>query len=82
MQVAVLGLGEAGGRIAGDLAAAGCRVRGFDPARRLDGIENAESARSAVAGADIVLSVNAAGSRSRSPRASPVRSAARRSTPI
>ncbi len=61
MQVAVLGLGEAGGRLAGDLAAAGCRVRGFDPARRLDGIENAESARSAVAGADIVLSVNAAG---------------------
>jgi 3-hydroxyisobutyrate dehydrogenase-like beta-hydroxyacid dehydrogenase len=29
MEVAVLGLGEAGGRIASDLVAAGCAVRGF-----------------------------------------------------
>jgi 3-hydroxyisobutyrate dehydrogenase-like beta-hydroxyacid dehydrogenase len=60
MEVAVLGLGEAGGRIASDLVAAGCVVRGFDPARRPAGISNAESARTAVAGADVVLSVNAA----------------------
>jgi 3-hydroxyisobutyrate dehydrogenase-like beta-hydroxyacid dehydrogenase len=60
MEVAVLGLGEAGGRIAADLAAAGCAVRGWDPARRPEGIANATSARSAVRGADVVLSVNAA----------------------
>lgn len=36
--IGVLGLGEAGGHIAADLAAAGVRVRGFDP--RLDpGVE-------------------------------------------
>ncbi len=34
MEVAVLGLGEAGGRIAADLIAAGCTVRGWDPARQ------------------------------------------------
>lgn len=60
MEVAVLGLGEAGGRIAADLVAAGCAVRGFDPARRPEGIANAGSASSAVAGADVVLSLNAA----------------------
>ena len=38
MEVAVLGLGEAGGRIAADLVAAGCAVRGWDPARRPEGI--------------------------------------------
>jgi hypothetical protein len=41
MEVAVLGLGEAGGRIARDLVAAGCTVRGFDPAQRPVGIANA-----------------------------------------
>jgi 3-hydroxyisobutyrate dehydrogenase-like beta-hydroxyacid dehydrogenase len=60
MEVAVLGLGEAGGRLAADLAAAGCAVRGFDPARHLEGIPNAVGAREAVDGADVVLSVNAA----------------------
>jgi 3-hydroxyisobutyrate dehydrogenase-like beta-hydroxyacid dehydrogenase len=60
MDVAVLGLGEAGGRVAADLAAAGCAVRGWDPARRPKGIANADSGRSAVAGADVVLSVNSA----------------------
>jgi 3-hydroxyisobutyrate dehydrogenase-like beta-hydroxyacid dehydrogenase len=60
MDVAVLGLGEAGGRIAADLIAAGCVVRGWDPARRQDGIDNAESAREAVQGADVVLSLNTA----------------------
>ena len=59
--VAVIGLGEAGGRIAADLAAAGCTVRGWDPARILEGIGNAESAESAVDAvrdADVVLSIN------------------------
>jgi 3-hydroxyisobutyrate dehydrogenase-like beta-hydroxyacid dehydrogenase len=60
MRIAVLGLGEAGGRLASDLAAAGCAVRGFDPARRLAAIDNAPSAAVAVAGAAVVLSVNAA----------------------
>jgi 3-hydroxyisobutyrate dehydrogenase-like beta-hydroxyacid dehydrogenase len=57
MQVAVLGLGEAGGRIAADLREAGCEVRGWDPARPE---ESVESDASAVRGADVVLSVNAA----------------------
>jgi 3-hydroxyisobutyrate dehydrogenase-like beta-hydroxyacid dehydrogenase len=60
MEVAVLGLGEAGGRIAADLVAAGCAVRGWDPVRRPDGIANAASDREAVSGADVVLSLNAA----------------------
>ena len=60
MNVAVLGLGEAGARIAADLAAAGCTVQGWDPARRVEEIDNADSDISAVRGADVVLSVNAA----------------------
>ena len=60
MNVAVLGLGEAGGRIAADLVAAGCTVRGWDPVQRPAGIANAESALDAVRGADVVLSLNAA----------------------
>ena len=53
--VAVLGLGEAGGRLAADLAAAGAEVRGYDPAR-----PGEATAEAAVAGADAVLSVNSA----------------------
>src|SRR4051812_17190384 len=60
MEIAVLGLGEAGGRIAADLAAAGCTVRGWDPARAIDGIANATSDVDAVGAADVVLSLNAA----------------------
>ena len=45
----MLGLGEAGGRIAADLVAAGCAVRGWDPARRPEGIANADSDLDAVA---------------------------------
>jgi 3-hydroxyisobutyrate dehydrogenase-like beta-hydroxyacid dehydrogenase len=60
MQVAVLGLGEAGGRIAADLVAAGCSVCGWDPVRRPQGLVNAASDREAVRGADVVLSINAA----------------------
>ena len=54
--VAVLGLGEAGGRLAADLAAAGVEVRGYDPA--VPG--ELDDARSAVAGAGIVLSLTGA----------------------
>ncbi|MFZ1881422.1 MAG: DUF1932 domain-containing protein [Gaiellaceae bacterium] len=60
IEIAVLGLGEAGGRLAADLVAAGCTVRGWDPARRPAGIDNAGSDVGAVAGADVVLSVNVA----------------------
>lgn len=60
MDVAVLGLGEAGGRIAADLVAAGCTVRGWDPGRQPAGIANADSDLNAVRGANVVLSVNSA----------------------
>jgi 3-hydroxyisobutyrate dehydrogenase-like beta-hydroxyacid dehydrogenase len=60
MEVAVLGLGEAGGRIAADLIAAGCTVRGWDPVANPAGIPNAASDREAVSGADVVLSLTTA----------------------
>ena len=60
IEIAVLGLGEAGGRIAADLAAAGCTVRGWDPVRSLEGITNTDSGEDAVRSADVVLSINAA----------------------
>jgi 3-hydroxyisobutyrate dehydrogenase-like beta-hydroxyacid dehydrogenase len=60
MKIAVLGLGEAGGRIAADLAAAGADVLGWDPVVRPAGLVVASDAREAVRGADVVLSVNAA----------------------
>ena len=53
LTVAVLGLGEAGSRLASDLTAAGAEVRGYDP---LGGGTPAD----AVAGSDVVLSVNSA----------------------
>ncbi len=56
----MLGLGEAGGRIAADLVAAGCVVRGWDPVARPAGVPVAADGPSAVRGADAVLSVNAA----------------------
>jgi 3-hydroxyisobutyrate dehydrogenase-like beta-hydroxyacid dehydrogenase len=61
--IAVLGLGEAGAAIAADLAAAGARVLGWDPARRnpVEGVQAAAADREAVAGADVVLSVNSGG---------------------
>jgi 3-hydroxyisobutyrate dehydrogenase-like beta-hydroxyacid dehydrogenase len=59
--IAVLGLGEAGSAIARDAAAAGARVRGFDPVRPApEGVDPARDATSAAAGADVVLSVNSA----------------------
>jgi len=60
MQVAVLGLGEAGGQIAAELVTAGCDVRAWDPARCPEGIPNAASDREAVRGADVVLSLTTA----------------------
>jgi 3-hydroxyisobutyrate dehydrogenase-like beta-hydroxyacid dehydrogenase len=60
MKVAVLGLGEAGARIAADLVAAGCTVRVWDPARRAEGLPNAASDLEAVTGAEVVLSLTTA----------------------
>jgi 3-hydroxyisobutyrate dehydrogenase-like beta-hydroxyacid dehydrogenase len=57
--IAVLGLGEAGGAIARDLAAAGAVVRGYDPAVTApDGIVDTAGEAEAATGADLVLSVN------------------------
>ncbi len=53
--VALLGLGEAGSRLAADLAAAGVDVRGYDPA-----VAGQSDPETAVAGSEIVLSVNSA----------------------
>jgi 3-hydroxyisobutyrate dehydrogenase-like beta-hydroxyacid dehydrogenase len=60
MQVAVLGLGEAGGRIAADLVAAGCSVRAWDPAPRSADLPRTASDLEAVRGADVVLSLTTA----------------------
>jgi 3-hydroxyisobutyrate dehydrogenase-like beta-hydroxyacid dehydrogenase len=62
LTVALLGLGEAGSVIAGDLVAAGASVRGFDPAADpgIAGVQRAPDARAAVDGSDVVLSVTAA----------------------
>ena len=62
LTVAVLGLGEAGGTIARDLAAAGMRVRGYDPAVPAPpGVTAATSDADACHGADLVLSLTTAG---------------------
>ncbi len=60
--VAVLGLGEAGGSLAGDLASAGAAVRGYDPAAIPvpEGVTRTGSEAEAAAGAHVVLSVNSA----------------------
>jgi 3-hydroxyisobutyrate dehydrogenase-like beta-hydroxyacid dehydrogenase len=60
--VAVLGLGEAGSLLAADLLAAGVDVRGHDPGRGRDipGVTRTTDSASAVAGSDVVLSVNTA----------------------
>lgn len=60
--IALLGLGEAGGHLAADLVAAGLEVRGYDPntGSAVDGVTHAPDAQAAVAGSDIVLSVNSA----------------------
>ena len=59
--VALLGLGEAGSRLAGDLLEAGAEVRAFDPeGRDVDGVGRAPDPQAVVAGVDVVLSVNSA----------------------
>ena len=59
--IAVLGLGEAGSAIAGDLAAAGVRIRGYDPAVTASGaVLDTGGEAEAAQGADLVLSVNSA----------------------
>jgi 3-hydroxyisobutyrate dehydrogenase-like beta-hydroxyacid dehydrogenase len=59
--VAVLGLGEAGGTIASGFAAAGWKVRGFDPvAGPPPGVERTGAPTDAVTGATLVLSLTAA----------------------
>jgi 3-hydroxyisobutyrate dehydrogenase-like beta-hydroxyacid dehydrogenase len=59
-RIAVLGLGEAGGRLAGDLAAAGVAVVGYDPVASAgaEGVVRAADPETAVAEADVVLSAN------------------------
>jgi 3-hydroxyisobutyrate dehydrogenase-like beta-hydroxyacid dehydrogenase len=60
-RIAVLGLGEAGGEIAGDLVAAGADVRGFDPLTvPPPGVAARADDADAVRDADLVLSVNSA----------------------
>ena len=60
LQVAVLGLGEAGGAIASGLAAAGCAVRGWDPFVTTADVVRADTPAAAVVDADLVLSLTAA----------------------
>ena len=62
MRVAVFGLGEAGAAIAGDLAAAGAEVHGYDPAEvgTPAGVVRHADARAAVRGAEVVLAITAA----------------------
>lgn len=61
LSVAVLGLGEAGAAIAGDLVAAGVAVRGYDPlGTTVDGALAADSEAEAAHGAGLVISLNAA----------------------
>jgi 3-hydroxyisobutyrate dehydrogenase-like beta-hydroxyacid dehydrogenase len=57
--VAWIGLGEMGGPMAGNLAAAGYRVLGFDvdPSRSAPGVEAAESAEEAAAAADVAVTM-------------------------
>jgi 3-hydroxyisobutyrate dehydrogenase-like beta-hydroxyacid dehydrogenase len=60
--IAVLGLGEAGGRLAADLVAAGADVRGYDPVADAGpaGVARRADVEGAVSGCDVVLSVNGA----------------------
>jgi 3-hydroxyisobutyrate dehydrogenase-like beta-hydroxyacid dehydrogenase len=60
-RVALLGLGEAGSRLAADLGSAGIDLRGYDPeAGDVPIAVRAPDLESAVAGSDVVLSVNTA----------------------
>jgi 3-hydroxyisobutyrate dehydrogenase-like beta-hydroxyacid dehydrogenase len=62
IHIAVLGLGEAGSEIAGDLVAAGARVRGYDPVVTTPpgGVLAVRSEADAVAGCELVISLTTA----------------------
>ncbi|MFZ0341834.1 MAG: DUF1932 domain-containing protein [Gaiellaceae bacterium] len=64
IHVALLGLGEAGSAFAADFVALGVPTAGWDPApgRSVSGLRRARSAGDAVAGADLVLSLNSGAS--------------------
>lgn len=59
MRVAVLGLGEAGSRLAADLVDAGDDVCGYDPApmAAIPGVDDYESAEKAITGCTLALAV-------------------------
>jgi 3-hydroxyisobutyrate dehydrogenase-like beta-hydroxyacid dehydrogenase len=61
--VAVLGLGEAGSRLAADLVTAGAGVHGYDPLAGTtpEGVVRRPDTASTVAGCDVVLSLTTAG---------------------
>ncbi len=66
----MLGLGEAGGLFAAELAAAGASVRGYDPAVEApSGVVDCQDESDAVSGSDLVLSVNSAADASDAMRA-------------
>jgi 3-hydroxyisobutyrate dehydrogenase-like beta-hydroxyacid dehydrogenase len=59
--IAVLGLGEAGARIAADLASAGAKVRGYDPVvKGVQNITDCDGDADACRGAAVVLSLTCA----------------------
>jgi 3-hydroxyisobutyrate dehydrogenase-like beta-hydroxyacid dehydrogenase len=60
--IAVLGLGEAGGRLGADLAAAGVEIRGYDPGTvsTPHGVDRSADPASAVSGAAVVLALTTA----------------------
>ena len=60
---AVLGLGEAGSRLAADLVATGVEVHGYDPVATStpDGVVRATDPAAALSGVDVVLSLTTAG---------------------
>ena len=62
--VTVLGLGEAGSRLAADLVSAGVRVRGYDTVSAVapDGVDRADDPGSAVSGSTVVLALTTASS--------------------
>src|SRR5215472_7342953 len=62
VRAAVLGLGEAGGRYAADLAAAGWQLHGFDPGPvpTPPGVLRAQSVAAAVADAELIIALTGA----------------------
>ena len=63
MRITVFGLGEAGSRIAADLAQAGIGIQAYDPAPVLTppGVERLDTPQAAAAGADLVIAMTAGG---------------------